>query len=202
MRLIALAVAAAVLAASPASAAWKSYKYPDLGFGVDFPAPPKMSKGTYRGAVAGAVPTSIISAEADDTTYQVIMADFSNRMPETPGLLEEAAFLLTQEGKLQSDTTARSEAGAKAHYGRRITVLTKDGGKKITEVYLVNGKLLEFQGVISPKGDVDNPEAARFQDSIVYDLNRDWTIPPPLPADAADGPKILKPIKPGDQAAK
>ena len=64
---------------------------------------------------------------------------------------------------------------------------------------------MAFQGVISPNGDVDHPEAARFQDSIIYDLNRDWNIPPPLPANAADGPRILKPLKPGDpgyQAAK
>jgi hypothetical protein len=44
MRLIALAVATAVLAAAPAQAAWKAYKYPQYGFGVDFPAEPKRAK--------------------------------------------------------------------------------------------------------------------------------------------------------------
>jgi hypothetical protein len=196
-------MAALVLAAAPAQAAWKAFKYPQYGFGVDFPAEPKMSTGEHRGVVAGRVPTTVISAEEDGTIYQVVIADFSNRLAETPVILEEAVFLATQEGKLVSDTTARTDNGAKfAKYGRRVTVLTKDGGKKITELYLVNGKLLMFEGIITPKGDIENPEAARFQDSILYNLDRDWNIPPPLPANAADGPRILAPIRPGQQQGK
>jgi len=201
MRLIALTMAAVMFAAAPAHAAWKAYKYPQYGFGVDFPAEPKMSKGEYRGVIAGRVPTTIISAEQDGTIYRAAIAAFSNRLAETPVLLEEAIFLATQEGDLVSDVTARTDNGAKfAKYGRRVTVLTKDGGKKITELYLVNGKLLMFEGIITPKGDLENPEAARFQDSILYNLDRDWTIPPPLPANPADGPRIRAPIRPGQAA--
>jgi len=201
MRLIALALAAAVLAAAPAQAAWKAYKYPQYGFGIDFPAAPKMGKGEYRGVIAGRMPTTTISAEEDGTIYQVEIVDFKNRLAETPVLLEEAIFLATQEGKLVSDTTARTDNGAQyAKYGRRVTVLTKDGGKKITELYLVNGLLLMFEGIITPKGDLENPEAARFQDSILYNLERDWNIAPPLPADRADGPRLLAPVRPGQAA--
>jgi len=201
MRLFACVIAAAVLITAPAQAAWKAYKYPELGFGVDFPAEPKMSKGEYRGVVAGRVQTTVISAEADDTTYQVIIADFSKRPLDTPTILMEAAFLATQDGNVVADTIARTDNGQKfAKYGRRITVMTKDGGKKTTEVYLVNGKLLMFEGIISPKGDIGNPEAARFQDSIMFNLDRDWTIPPPLPTDPADGPRLLAPVRPGQPA--
>ena len=203
MRLFAVAIAAVLLATAPAHAAWKSYKYPQYGFGVDFPGEPKMGKGEYRGVIAGRNPTTTISAELDGTIYQVEMVDFSNRLGETPVLLEEAVFLATQEGKLVSDTTARTDNGAKfAKYGRRVTVMTKDGGKKITELYLVNGKLLMFEGIITPKGDVENPEAARFQDSIVFNLDRDWTIPPPLPKNPKDGPAIPAPIRPGQAQAR
>ena len=198
MRLIALAMAATMLIAAPAQAAWKAFTYPEYGFGVDFPAAPKMSKGEHRGVVAGRVPTTIISAEEDGTIYQVVIADFKNRLAETPVILEEAVFLATQQGKLVSDTTARTDNGPKyAKYGRRVTVLTKDGGKKITELYLVNGLLLMLEGVITPKGDVENPEAARFQDSIRYNLERDWNVPPPLPANREDGPRLLAPVRPG-----
>jgi hypothetical protein len=148
--------------------------------------------------IAGRVPTTIIGAEEDGTIYQVVIADFKKRLAETPVILEEAIFLATQEGKLVSDVTARTDNGAQfAKYGRRVTVMTKDGGKKITELYLVNGLLLMFEGIITPKGDIENPEAARFQDSILYNLDRDWTIPPPLPANPADGPAIRAPIRPG-----
>ena len=198
MRVIILAVAAAVLAAAPAQAAWKSFKYPQYAFGVDFPGEPKTGKGEYRGVIAGRMATTTMSAEQDGTIYQVEMVDFSNRLAETPVLLEEAVFLATQEGKLISDVTARTDNGQKyAKYGRRVTVLTKDGGKKITELYLVNGRLLMFEGIITPRGDLENPEAARFQDSIMFNLERDWNIPPPLPANPADGPRIPAPIRPG-----
>jgi hypothetical protein len=203
MRLIALAIAAILLAAAPAQAAWKSFKYPQYAFGVDFPAEPTKGKGEYRGVIAGRTPTTTISAELEGTIYQVEIADFSNRLIETPVLLEEAVFLATQEGKLVSDTTARTDNGAKfAKYGRRVTVLTKDGGRKITELYLVNGKLLMFEGIITPKGDLENPEAARFQDSIMFNLDRDWTIPPPLPANPKDGPAIPAPVRPGQTQAR
>jgi hypothetical protein len=163
MRLIALVMAAAFIVASPAHAAWKGFKYAEYGFGVDFPGEPKMSKGEWRGVVAGRVPTTIISAEVDNTTYQVVIADFRNRLIDTPGILEEAIFLEGQEGKIISDTTARTDNGQQfAKYGRRVVVMTKDGGKKISELYLVGGRLLMFEGIISPKGDIGNPEAARF----------------------------------------
>jgi len=202
MRLMALAIAAVLLAAVPAQAAWKSYKYPQYGFGVDFPAEPKMGKGEYRGVIAGRMPSTTISAELEGTIYRVEMVDFSNRLAETPTLLEEAIFLATTDGKLVSDTTARTDNGQKfAKYGRRVTVMTPDGGKKITEFYLVNGKLLMFEGIITPKGDLENPEAARFQDSIVFNLDRDWTVPPPLPKDPRNGPAIPAPIRPGQAQA-
>src|SRR5258706_2724844 len=195
MRLFALALAAVIAAAAPAQAAWKAQKYPQYGFGVDFPAEPKMSKGEYRGVIAGRMPTTTISAEQEGTIYQVEIVDFKNRLAETPVLLEEAIFLATQEGKLVSDVTARTDNGAQfAKYGRRVTVITKDGGKKISELYLVNGLLLKFEGIITPKGDIENPEAARFQDSILYNLERDWNVAPPLPANRDDGPRILAPI--------
>jgi hypothetical protein len=135
-------------------------------------------------------------------TYQVTIADFSSRPLDTPNILIEAAFLATQDGKVLSDTIARTDNGQKfAKYGRRVSVMTKEGAKKISEVYLVNGKLLIFDGINSPKGDIGNPEAARFQDSIMFNLERDWTIPPPLPANPADGPRIRAPIRPGQGAA-
>src|SRR5579872_7135439 len=123
MRLIAAITAMLLLASAPANAAWKSFKYPQYGFGVDFPAEPKMGTGEYRGVIAGRMPSTTISAELDGTIYRVEMVDFSKRMAETPVLLEEAVYLATQEGKLLSDTTARTDNGQKfAKYGRRVAV--------------------------------------------------------------------------------
>ena len=203
MRLFGLAMAAAVVVAvSPAHAAWKSYKFPQYGFGIDFPAEPKEGKGLYRGRLAGRVPSVEITAKDGEITYKATIVDFSNRPLDGPTLLGEAEFLLTQDGDVVTDTSARAEAGPKAQYGRRVVTKLKDGTLRLSEVFLAQGKLYELDSLISPKGDQGDPEAARFQDSLIYDLNRDWTVPPPLPKNAADGPRILHPIKPGEQAAK
>src|SRR5882757_3197037 len=147
MRLIALALAAVVAVVTPAQAAWTAYKYPQYGFGVDFPAQPKIGGGEYVSGIAGHMPTTTISAEADGMIYRVEIVDFKSRLAETPVLLEEAAFSATLEGKLLSDTSARTDVAKYAKYGRRISILTKNGGKKTTEFYMVNGLLLMFEGI-------------------------------------------------------
>jgi hypothetical protein len=203
MRLIGLAMAAAVvLATVPAHAEWKSYKYPEYGFGIDFPAQPTVGKGEYRGRLAGRVPATEITAKVGEVTYKATIVDFTKRLADGPTLIGEAEFLLTQDGDVVTDTSARAEAGPKAQYGRRVVTMLKDGSKRLSEVFLAQGKLYQLDSVISAKGDQGDPEAARFQDSLIFDLNRDWNVPPPLPKDPKDGPRFLKPVKPGEQASK
>jgi len=172
-RLRYLVFAALLLSMGPAQAAWKQYKFPELGFAVDFPADTTTAKGQWKGGVARNVPTTVISAELDHVTYQAIVADFTNRVADTPSILGEAAYILALEGTLIADTMARTEPGPNAVYGRRITVTLKDGGKKTSEVYATRGKLYLFVTTISAAGDLGNPIAARFQDSILFDLGRD-----------------------------
>jgi hypothetical protein len=203
MRLIGLAMAAAVaLAAVPAHAEWKSYKYPEYGFGIDFPAPPTIGKGLYRGRLAGRVPTTEITAKVGEVTYKATIVDFTNRIKDGPTLIGEDEFLLTQDGDVITDTSARAEAGPGAQYGRRIVTMLKDGSKRLSEVFLANGKLYQLDTLISAKGDQGDPEAARFQDSLIFNLTRDWNVPPPLPKDPKNGPRYLHPVKPGTQAAQ
>ena len=198
MRILVLAAAALFAMAAPASAAWTPAVYAEYGFGIDWPAAPKQSKGTYQAVVAGKVETTIISTELDETTYRVVISDFRKRLEDTPGILIEAAFIASTEGEVVADTMSRTDNGQKyAKYGRRVAVLTKDGGKKITEVYFVGGRMLSFETIISPKGDIGNPEVGRFTDSLRFNLERDWTVPPPLPANREDGPRILAPQRPG-----
>ncbi len=198
MRPFVLAMAALAVMTVPAHAAWTPAVYPEYGFGIDWPGVTKKSTGTYQAVVAGKVPTTIISTEVDDTIYRVVISDFKDRLEATPGILIEAAFIASTEGEVLADTMSRTDNGQQyAKYGRRVAVMTKEGAKKVTEVYFVGGKLLSFETVISPKGDTGNPEVGRFTDSLRFNLERDWTIPPPLPANREDGPRLLTPVRPG-----
>lgn len=174
-RLPHLVFAALLLGMGPTQAAWKHYKFPEFGFAIDFPTDTKTTKGQWKGGVARSVPATVISAELDDVTYQAIVVDFSDRVADTPSILGEAAYILAHEGTLIADTVARTEPGPNAVYGRRVTVTLKDGSKKTSEVYATRGKLYVFVTTISAAGDLGNPIAARFQDSILFDLSRDRT---------------------------
>jgi hypothetical protein len=203
MRLIGLAMAAAVVMATvPAHAEWKSYKFPGLGFGIDFPAQPAKSEGLYRGRIAGRNPSTIVQAKVGEVTYRATIVDFTKRLEDGPTLIGEDEFLLTQDGDVITDTSARAEAGPRGQYGRRIVTMLKDGTKRLSEVFLAKGRLYQLDTLISAKGDQGDPDAARFQDSLIFDLTHDWTIPPPLPKDPKNGPRYLHPVKPGEQASK
>ena len=179
MRPMAFVMAAALLAIAPLRAAsaadadWKEYRYPELGFAVNFPAEVKTSTGQLKGTIAGTVPTTVMSSELDNIEYRAAVADFSTRVAELGNILGETAYNLTVEGHLLADSVERTETGKNAIYGRRIAVTLKDGSKKISEVYAKNGKLYIFTTTLSPKADQGNPIAARFDDSILFDLERD-----------------------------
>jgi hypothetical protein len=176
VRLVILVIAILLLAVAPTQAAWKQHQFPELGFGVDFPAEPRISMGEWKGAVARTAPATVITAVHDNITFEAIVADFRNRAAETPTILGEAAYILSQEGALVLETMARTENGPGAIYGRRITVNLRDGSRKTTEVYATGGRLYFFATTVSAQGDLGTPIAARFQDSIIFDLLRDRTL--------------------------
>jgi hypothetical protein len=169
--LMILALAGAMLLAAPAVAAWKQHRFPELGFAADFPADAKTTKGEWKAAVARTVPTTVVSTELDHITYQAVVADFSNRVAELPTILGEAIYILSLEGVPVEDVSARIEPGQNAIYGRRIAVTLKDGSKKTSEVFATRGRLYVFTTTISAAGDPGSPTAARFRDSISFDLN-------------------------------
>jgi hypothetical protein len=179
MRPRALVMAAVLLTTLPlhtalaAEAEWKEYRYPDLGFAVNFPGEVKTSKGELKGTIAGTVSTTVMEADFDNIEYRAAVVDFSTRVPELVNILGETAYNLTVEGHLLADSVERTETGKNAIYGRRIAVTLKDGSKKISEVYAKNGKLYIFTTTLLPKADQRNPIAARFDDSILFDLERD-----------------------------
>src|SRR5687767_12968736 len=104
MRLMFVLIASGLLAASPARAAWVQHQFPELGFGLDFPAEVKTGIGEWKGALARTVPTKTVSAAFDNVSYQASVADFSDRVSETPTILGEAAYILSLEGMLIEDT--------------------------------------------------------------------------------------------------
>ena len=87
MRRMGLSIAAALVFASSAHAAgWSVYTFADQSFSIESPVPLTKGAGTYKGAIAGTIPTITYTGQADNIRYKVTVIDISKRIPESAKL--------------------------------------------------------------------------------------------------------------------
>src|SRR5437868_15500322 len=97
MRGIALTVAALMVSAVPANAAWQYYACPSDNFATQFPAEPKMEsiKFSMR-RHKDALSARMYTAQLDNIVYRMLVADYSDRVADGASILEEAIFQHTE----------------------------------------------------------------------------------------------------------
>jgi hypothetical protein len=172
MRVSALSCSAiAVLMAltAPAEAAWHGYISHTFGFAFAMPAAPnelKIDKTSYKGAVAGTRDAMVWSTVQDNIEYQAFVIDTTAQASQSATLLGEAEYIFQDGKKLLMDSFGRVDR----HYGRKLTIdLPNNGGRRIGCFYFINGRIISLQATVLPaNGDYDNPEIARFIDSITF----------------------------------
>jgi hypothetical protein len=176
MRARALAVLAAALLMAMGghaeAAAWKTYVSHALGFSFDAPGVITVTKGKYRGGVAGANDAIIYRSRDNNIDYRATIVDFSNRAGEGSVLMEEAAYIL-QDGKhVLLNDFGRVEPGKEAVYGRRMTIdLPDNAGRNNVATHFTKGHLYILEAAVLPaNGDFTTPDAGRFLDSLAFDL--------------------------------
>ena len=183
MRGFALVVAALMVSAVPAQAAWQYYACPSDNFASQFPDVPKMENFRFsmpRHKLALSAHT--YTATVDNIRYQMLVADYSDRVADGASILEEAIFQHTEaddhglrNGKMLGNDSARIEPVVRgATYGRRITMdLPNNGGRNLTTFYFRDGKLYEQSVTIMPaNGDYSTPNGSRFVESLLFNLTR------------------------------
>ena len=178
-----LMVAALLVSAVPAQAAWQYYSCASDNFAAQFPDVPKMETVKFtmpRHGEARAAHT--YATTVDNIVYRMLVADYTDRVPFGASILEEALFQHTEaddhglrNGKILGNDTARIEPVPRgATYGRRITMDYPNGqGRNLTTFYFRDGKLYEMSVQILPaNGDYASPTASRFVESLVFNLER------------------------------
>jgi hypothetical protein len=160
------AVAALMALTAPASAAWRGYISHTFGFAFAAPGELKMEKSSYKGAIAGTRDAIVYSTVDDNIEYKAIVIDTTAVANQSATLLGEAEYIFQDGQKLLMDSFARVDR----HYGRKLSVdLANNGGRKIAAFYFINGRIISLQATVLPaNGDYDNPELARFVDSITF----------------------------------
>jgi len=176
------ATTTAILAITwPAQAAWEQYLNEEYHFGVDFPAPPEMRAGTYQGAVSGERPATIFEAEVRGITYSVTVVDISDQLIDSGSILEEAAYIWSLDGEITVDSSARADPWEGATYGRRMTIDKEDGARATAAFFSNGGRLYIFESEIPAGGDLEDPNPGRFVQSVLFRIELDWSVWPPVP---------------------
>jgi hypothetical protein len=198
LRPIGLLITAALIASSAASAAWKEYPQPQLGFVVEFPADPSGSTGNYKTGLVPSATAHIYSLKEEHALYVATVVDLLDRKEEGAILLGEAESTLSQLGDVTSISTSRVEPGRAAIYGRFITINCRsarvtdqlgqtaetirtwfknitgvecpDRSRLMANMFFNRGRLYLIQGINLPSTDDDSssPAALRFANSISF----------------------------------
>jgi len=183
MRGLALTVAALVVSAVPAQAAWQYYACPSDNFASQFPGVPKQESIQYSMPRHGkAMSARTYTTTVENIVYRMLVADYTDRAGDGASILEEAIFQHTEaddhglrNGKMLGNDSARIEPVVRgATYGRRITMdMPNGGGRNLTNFYFRDGKLYEQSVTILPaNGDYSSPNGSRFVESLLFNLTR------------------------------
>ena len=165
-RLKALAVLAVLLAPFPAAAqGWKEYDYPEAGFTIQFPATPTMATGTYKTVTGVSVPARTYSAQVDQSTYTVTVADYAKTAADQANAVRDAVKAFAAAGEIKVDVEARINW----EYGHELSVLGKDGGRSIVAIFFIDHRLYELVGRTAPPNPENGSGASiRFQQSLQF----------------------------------
>jgi len=183
MRVIGLVLGLLLGAVGPAHAAWQWYVCPSDNFALQSPGPLMMENTKFSMPRHGAALSArTYSTTVDNMVFRMMVADYSDRVPDSASILSEAMFQHTESrdhgllgGKIISDAPTRIENPARgATYGRTITVdAPNNGGRNITAFYFRDGHLYEQSITILPaNGDYSSPFGSRFVDSLLFNLSR------------------------------
>ena len=165
MRLIAL-LFAAFLACGPAAAqSWKDYDYPDLAFGLAFPAEPKVETSTYLAADGTNVDARVYLVEQDNVVYKMTVADLSKTAIGEKTAIDYAVKKMAENGTVTVNIGHR----VNRVFGRQLAIANKDGGHSSSAVFYNQKRLYQIEGTVLPTHpDPASGEAIRFQQSLRF----------------------------------
>jgi hypothetical protein len=179
MRLTAILFAAAVMAASscPAMAAsWEEHRYEadDLAMLKEWPGEPERESIEYSTPVIGTAPAEQLVYEEDNIIYRMTVVMLPHLVELGASVSGECVAMAEAEGSPLANMTARVEPGARAIYGRLVSVdLNDNGGRAQTACFFTKGKLYKIEAIILPEhGQPNSSQAIRFTNSLSFNIDR------------------------------
>jgi hypothetical protein len=160
-----IALAAAIMSNAAAAEDWKQYSYPEAGFGVQFPAPPKVEDSSYRTGDGTTVGARLYSLTQGSNRFAVTVADFSNKPATDSAVVDQAVKALSQNGEIRMNIEAR----VNRQFGRQLSVIGKDGSRTVAAIFFANKHLYLLTATSSPPNvESGSGDANRFQQSLNF----------------------------------
>ena len=179
MRLIAIAIAAAVVAASSGpvlAASWEEYRYEadDLAMLKEWPGEPVREMIEYSTPVIGTASAEQLVYQEDNIIYRMTVVMLPHLVEVGASVFGECVAMAEAEGTPLANMTARVEPGARAVYGRLVSVdLNDNGGRAQTACFFTKGKLYKIEAIILPEhGQPNSSQAIRFTNSLSFNIER------------------------------
>jgi hypothetical protein len=171
MRLIALvlvaAIAGIVSGTAVAQANWKEYGFANQGFGIAFPADPKIEDVEKFEAVPGKMlPATIYSLNYNKSLLKVTVIDGRDANLNEDALVQHHVGKLTQGGQVTFDYPHRIYR----IYGRQMSIARPNEGS-VTQVVLfyANERLYLVESTRMRGG--EDFDLIKFQQSLTFDRN-------------------------------
>jgi hypothetical protein len=154
-----------VTAGAAAAQGWDTYDYPDAQFAIQFPAPPSVTRGTYRTTTGLNVPATTYAARDGAVAYALTIADFTGAAQQDDAAIKDAVALFGRRGEVKVDVEARINR----EYGRELSVVGADGARSIGAIFFFGGKLYVLEGrAAPPNADDASAGLIRFQQSLQF----------------------------------
>jgi hypothetical protein len=173
MRLIALVLAASVIAAAPAHAAWKTYTYADMGVQKDFPSEPKIEKSVYTTPLVKNAPTTTYSVVKDGNIFRLTVVDLQTRAADGANILGEAAAndVKGKDVTFSVDDFPLYDKGFNSVYGMILRISKPNGERQQVVNFFNKGRLYKIQVVVPPTSESKlSPDFGRFLETVVFHL--------------------------------
>lgn len=144
---------------------WQSYPYPDAGFAIPFPVPPKIEAGTFRSAAGVSLPMRRYAVHQDRIILTLDVVDFSATNADQVSTIAAAEKSCGASGKV----TVAIDARINRAYGRELSVSGSDGSRSAIALFFVNKHLYTLAGQApAPNAIEKSGDAIRFQESLQF----------------------------------
>ncbi len=156
---------AAMAAGARAEPQWREYAYDDQQFAVSFPAQPSVMTIPLNTPDGTRVTEKVYFVQQETSRLEIAVFDLLRARINEATVISRAAASLREKGEVKLDIAAEVQG----HWGRFLSLETRDGSHTIAAVFFRNDRLYEIEAS-APAASFESvsSDMVRFQQSLRF----------------------------------